>query len=75
MFHLKYFLANVESNGQVQIHFDGWDLSYDYSTDLRNEDLFPCGFHEYIKERDRSFYYKGLESSEKPKSSIFVFIN
>ena len=61
-----YIAAEVRSDGQLLIHFDGWSNNYDYWTEPSTTDIHPIGWFDQCGDK----YSKYSPQLQAPKGKI-----
>ena len=65
-----FFPADIRDDGQVKIHFDGWNSgNYDYYTDFSSSDLHPVG---WMSMNNRTYKSKLNPELQAPKGNTCV---
>ncbi|CAF1216648.1 unnamed protein product [Adineta steineri] len=53
-------VVEVYEDNRIRINFDGWTSTFDYTVEVDNSDLHPCGYWEYIQR----VLYKNVDTTK-----------
>ena len=46
---LLHPLVELYEDDRIRINFDGWTSTFDYTVEIDNPDIHPCGYWEYVQ--------------------------
>jgi len=72
-FHVVRCAAEVSSDGQLLIHFDGWTDHYDYWTDPSTKDIHPIGWFDQCGKNYHD-YKQQLQAPKGKGVSMFIVL-